>query len=381
MKNRAGSFDRVNFAALLLISLAAISGCNTASPNVTQAPTGIVPTPSSTNTTLPSYTPEASNTPGVSATATPAPSGQVSLIAVGDLMLGRSVGTQILEKGPAIVFAGVQPVLDSADLRIGNLECALTDSGTPEPKKTYTLKAPPAAAAALQLGKFDLVSLANNHAMDYGYQGLQEAQKLLGQVGIATVGAGIDYTQAHTPVILERNGLRLAFLAYMDVPEERDGFNARDWIATQDQPGIAWANLNEITADVAAARAKADVVIVLLHSGLEIGEYMSIISSDQREEAHAAVDAGAAVVIGSHPHQLESIELYHAGLIAYSLGNFVFDDYRGIANATIILQIVLDRNGFQSYKYVPVLIENGLPQVITPAQAPAIGTLIAPLAP
>jgi poly-gamma-glutamate synthesis protein (capsule biosynthesis protein) len=295
-------------------------------------------------------------------------------------MLGRTVGEQVLEKGPSVVFAGVQSVLDAADLRLANLECALTDSDTAE-HKSYTLKAPPAAAAALGVGKFDVVSLANNHAMDYGFQGLQETQRALSQAGVASLGAGANFEQAHTPVILHRNGLRLAFLAYMDVPVERDGFDARDWIATASRPGIAWANPGQITADVAAARLKADVVIVLLHSGIEIAQYMSIVTGDQRLEAHAAIDAGAALVVGSHPHQLESIEAYHGGLIAYSLGNFVFDDYRGIANASIILQVTLTRSGFQSYEYVPVLIDNGLPHVITADLAPAIGTLVAPVTP
>jgi len=314
----------------------------------------------------------------MAASPTSTPTGLVSLVAVGDIMLGRTVGEQVLAKGPQVVFAGVQSILDAADIRIGNLECALTDTGSPEPKKTFTLKAPPAAAEALRLGKFDLLSLANNHAMDYGYAGLRAAQKNLARVNIATVGAGADFTEAHAPVILQRNGLRLAFLGYMDVPEERDGFDARDWIAAAARPGVAWADPSEIAADVTAAKSKADLVIVLLHSGTEIGDYQSVLSGAQLEAAHAAIDAGAALVVGSHPHQLESIERYHGGLIAYSLGNFVFDDYRGVANATILLQVTLDRNGVQGYKYVPALIQNGLPQVVPPERVPVIGTLVAP---
>jgi poly-gamma-glutamate synthesis protein (capsule biosynthesis protein) len=316
-------------------------------------------------------------TPSLVSTDTLAGSGRVTLDAVGDIMLGRTVGDQVLTKGPQVVFAGVQSILDAADIRVGNLECALTDLGTPA-HKLYTLRAPPAAAKALSLGKFDVVSLANNHAMDYGYEGLSDAQKTLGQAGIATVGAGANFDQAHTPVFLQRNGLRLAFLAYVDVPVERDGFDTRTWVASASQPGIAWADPDQIKADVSAARLKADLVIVLLHSGIEINTYLPNISDNQRLEAHAAIDAGAALVIGSHPHFLQSIERYHGGLIAYSLGNFVFDDYQGVADATIILRVTLTRLGVQSYDTVPVLIENGLPHVITANLAPAIGTLIAP---
>lgn len=310
-------------------------------------------------------------------TSPPTPSLQVTLDAVGDIMLGRTVGERLLAQDPGIVFAGVQSALDSADVRVGNLECALTDRSTSEHKK-YPLQAPPEAAQALSLGKFDVVSLANNHAMDYGYQGLTDSQNYLNQYGVATVGAGANSTAAHTPVILERNGLRLAFLAYVDVPVEMDGFDAHDWIATESKPGIAWAYPDQIKVDVTAAKQQADVVIVLLHSGYEVP---SNVTMGQKQEAHAAIDAGAAVVIGSHPHILQSIERYHGGLIAYSLGNFVFDDYRGISNATIILRVVLTRQGVQSYDYIPVLIENGLPVITSIDNARGIETLVAPLTP
>ena len=196
-----------------------------------------IPDASATRTlSLPSIEPPTpTETSTLSPTGTPTPSLQVTLDAVGDIMLGRTVGEQVLAQGPEIVFAGVQSVLDAADVRVGNLECAITDRSTRN--TMYPLKAPPEAAKALSLGKFDVVSLANNHAMDYGYQGLADAQNYLSQYGIATVGAGANFNQAHTPVILERNGLRLAFLAYVDVPVEMDGFDAHDWIATDSSPG------------------------------------------------------------------------------------------------------------------------------------------------
>ncbi len=363
------------FLAIFWLSTA--SGC---SRPVERADSPILPTEQQPTATLSSPTPTGTATPVPSPipTNTATPSGKVTLIAVGDLMLGRSVGEQILEKGPQVVFEQVQSTLEKADLRVGNLECALTDIGTPA-QKTFTLKAPPEAAEALSAGGFDLVSLANNHAMDYGAAGLQRSHAILLSAGIASVGAGQNFALAHTPVILQKNGLKIAFLGYVDVPEERDGFDARTWIATETQPGLAWADPAQIAKDVAAAKNKADVVVVLLHSGNEITPtYLSVITSGQMEEARAAIDAGAALVIGSHPHELQTIERYHGGLIAYSLGNFVFDDYLGIANASIILQVSLDRNGFVDYSYVPVLIENGLPHVITPDLAPGIGTLVAP---
>jgi poly-gamma-glutamate synthesis protein (capsule biosynthesis protein) len=314
-------------------------------------------------------------------TSTVTPLLQVTLAAVGDIMLGRTIGDKVLEKGPGIIFAGVQAILDSADIRVGNLECAITARDIPEHNKIFPFKAPLEAATALSLGRFDVVSLANNHAMDYGSAGLQDTQSILGQYNIATVGAGLNESAAHAPVIITKNGLRLAFLAYVDVLPERSGFDPHTWIATETRPGIAWADPEQINADVTAARRNADLVIVMLHGGIEIGEFISSISNEQRLAAHTAIDAGSALVIGAHTHVLQQIEHYHGGLIAYSLGNFVFDQYDGIANATILLRVLLTRDGVQSYDYVPVLIEDGLPHVIKDDLVPAIGTLVAPVSP
>jgi poly-gamma-glutamate synthesis protein (capsule biosynthesis protein) len=214
--------------------------------------------------------------------------------------------------------------------------------------------------------------------MDYGSQGLFDTRDNLGQYGIASVGAGANATEAHAPVILERNGLRLAFLAYVDVPNELSGFDAHAWIATASQPGVAWANLDQIRTDVAAAKLHADVVVVLLHSGFELNPH---VVPHQRAEALAAIDAGAALVVGSHPHILQTIEQYHGGLIAHSLGNFVFDDNLGIVNAAIILRVVLTPAGVESYDSVPVLIKDGLPRLASEWEAPASGTMVTPFNP
>jgi poly-gamma-glutamate synthesis protein (capsule biosynthesis protein) len=296
-------------------------------------------------------------------------------------MLARSVGQQVQKNGPQVVFAGVQPVLEKADILVGNLECSITSAGRSQHNKTYTFAAPPETAQALALGGFDVLALANNHAMDYGAQGLADTIDYLNQNGMAGVGAGTNATEAHRPVILERNGLRMAFLAYVNVPIENSGFDTKSWVATSSQPGIAWADLDQITLDVITAKKEADVVIVLLHSGYEITTIIPNISKDQRLAAHTAIDAGATLVIGSHTHFLESIERYRDGLIAYSLGNFVFDDYQGIANASIILGVVLTPTGYKSYEWVPVLIKNGLPELTDLNSTLAIGTMVAPINP
>ncbi len=359
----------ISGTAIPIVSSTVLPASATSLPIIPLSPAG-----SPTASSMIVNSPAPSETATLSPTSTPTPSFQIILDAVGDIMLARTVGDQVLAQGPQVVFAGVQSVLDSADIRIGNLECAITESNTPE-RKGFPLKAPLQSARALSLAKFDLLSLANNHAMDYGYAGLAETQAVLGQSGIASVGAGINASAAHTPVMIERNGLRLAFLAYADVVPENSGFDTRTWIATQSRAGIAWAEPDRIKADVSAARLNADLVIVMLHSGYEIN---TTVSSQQQEEAYTAIDAGAALVVGSHPHLLQEIEEYHGGLIAYSLGNFVFDQYKGIANATIILRVTLDRSGFVSFDYTPVLVENGLPVVTSIDHVRGIETLVAP---
>jgi poly-gamma-glutamate capsule biosynthesis protein CapA/YwtB (metallophosphatase superfamily) len=335
-----------------------------------------LPTPSETNTPFrpavmthtltvtPSPQPTITNTS--TSTAIPAPtqtpSREVVLAAVGDLMFARTIGTQLDEQGAGVPFANVTGVFFQADLVIGNLECAIGLRGTPE-AKSYRFEAPPVAAEALAQGGFDLVSLANNHILDYGLEGLEDTYRYLGEQGILTVGAGWNSEQARAPVVLERNGLRIAILAYVDVPvESRSKFDVRQWEAQDQKAGIAWLNIEEMKADIAAARTEADVVIVMFHNGWE---NRSAPNQFQPVQAYAAIDAGAALVIGSHPHVLQGVERYHGGIIFYSLGNFVFDDFYYPANYSVILLVKLNLEGVVSYDLVPVVLENGIPHLAT----------------
>ncbi len=362
---------------LVLVSLSLLAACSSmaaSSPSLG----GIHPTqtetasPTSTATVPPTPTQTPSPAPTETSTATPAPS-PVTLMAVGDIMLGRTVGEQILEEGPQIVFADVQTLLSTADILAGNIECAITDRGEPE-AKSYTFAAPPISAQALGLAGFDIAILGNNHALDYGQAGIAQTQQLLSEQGVATVGFGIA-GQAAGPLVIEKNGLRIAFLSYVDVPREYLGFDTRDWIATDTTPGIAWADVDNIQAGVSAARQQADVVIVFIHFGYE-GNELPV--RFQRDAAVAAIDAGAAAVIGSHPHLLQHVEEYHGALIAYSLGNFVFDDFDMPENRSAILRLILDQNGLVSYDWFPVVIVDGLPQPATAEQTAEILRMLAP---
>ncbi len=284
----------------------------------------------------------------------------VVLAAVGDVMLARTVGERILIDGSSVPVAGVSGTLAAADLVTANLECALSNRGTPA-AKGFIFRAPPAAADALVAGGVSVVSLANNHTLDYGPEALADTEAYLDAHHVAHVGAGANAAAARRPVVLERNGLRVAFLSYADVPVEWSGFDTRSWEAGPETPGIAWLNPDQVQADVANARRVADLVVVFMHFGLE-NDYTP--TDMQRAEARAAIDAGAALVVGHHPHVIQPVEWYGGGLIAYSMGNFVFDGSDNPTDDSAILLVDLTETGVTSYRLVPVRLDSaGFPSL------------------
>jgi poly-gamma-glutamate synthesis protein (capsule biosynthesis protein) len=268
-------------------------------------------------------------------------------------MLARTVGDRILGDGPDLAFAGVARTLATADLVSANLECTLSDRGTPA-AKGFTFRGPPAAADALVAAGVSVVSLANNHTLDYGPEALADTEGYLDLHHIAHAGAGANVAAARSPAVLERNGLRVAFLSYADVPLEWLGFDTRSWEAGPESAGIAWLDPAEVQADVSNARRMADVVVVFMHFGFE---NESMPSEVQRAEARAAIDAGAALVVGHHPHVVQPVEWYGGGLIAYSMGNFVFDGSDNPTTDSAILFVDLTEAGVASYRLVPVTLD------------------------
>lgn len=299
-------------------------------------------------------------------TAALAPMPTIRLAAVGDINMDRAPAYILTELGDLpYPFALVQPVFDAADYTIGNLETALGDVGEPAAKR-YPFRSPPVAAEALAVGGVDLVSLANNHAQDYGPEALLQGIDLLHAAGVATVGGGANDAAAHAPHVADIGGLRVAFLGYVHVPIEAvTNFDTQSWAATADAPGLAWGDPARIRADVAAIRPEVDLVVVILHSGYE---YIEEPSEEQVAAARAAVDAGADLVVGHHAHILQGIHRYNDGVIAYGLGNFVFD-IDGPPETTI-LNVWLDRDGVRQLELIPAIIqEHGRPRLAEPWEA------------
>ncbi|HSR36036.1 MAG TPA: CapA family protein, partial [Desulfurivibrionaceae bacterium] len=214
--------------------------------------------------------------------------------------------------------------------------------------KRFRFRATPANAAILQRAGFDVLTLANNHLLDYGPIGLQDTRAALNAAGIASTGAGGTLAQAREPAIIERAGRRIAVLAYsLTLPAE--------FFATTARAGTAPAYEPLVVADIRRARQQADVVIVAFHWGGELERHPRPI---QRHLARSAIDAGASVVLGHHPHVLQGVEFHGAGVICYSLGNFTFGSPGRRGGTSMIAQITLPDQGAPSLAIVPLTVDN-----------------------
>ncbi len=272
----------------------------------------------------------------------------VSVVAVGDMMLGGTASPVLRDKGYDYPFAATQNLLAAADITVGNLETALTHGGTPFEKK-YNFRNPPEKVApALKRAGFDLVSLANNHTMDYGAEGLADTLQALREQELLAVGAGMDLHQARQPVIIARKGQKLGFLAYsLTFPEA--------FWAEVDKPGAAFGHAAHIRADVAALAEQVDHVLVQFHWGRE---GTTQLRDYQVALGRAAIDAGATVVLGHHPHILQAIERYKAGVIYYSLGNFAFGSYSNKVQAGGVAELELCPGRLKRYGLTLVDVNN-----------------------
>lgn len=277
----------------------------------------------------------------------PPRAGRVTIAAVGDVMLGGSMAATVRELGADHPFAPTRGILSAADIAVGNLEAPFGTRGRPF-KKRFTFLVPPAHAAALARAGFDVVALANNHMMDYGPEPLAATLALLDSLGIARSGAGPDAARARAPAVVERNGVRVAFLSYSRV-------HPTQFWAGRRKPGTAAADDAIVAADIRKAKQRADLVVVSVHWGAEL---MDRPKDYQVRLAHAAVDAGADLVLGHHPHVLQGLELYKGRLIAYSLGNFAFGSGSRRCTESIILLTEFGTGGLERVTAVPLCVDN-----------------------
>lgn len=241
---------------------------------------------------------------------------EVKLTFVGDIILTGHVETRITEKGYDFPYAYVRDLFTHDDYTIANLETPVTKRGLPAANKEFVYKSPPEAIPAMKEAGVDLVNLANNHSMDQGVDGLLDTFDVLDQNKIAYMGAGADANRAYAPVIVERNGIKMAFFGFSRV------IPAISWYAGKNQPGVAAAyDPARAVEAIRAAKKQVDLVIVIPHWGKE-REDLPV--DHQTILARAFIDAGADLIVGGHPHVLQGFESYQDKWIAYSTGNFIF---------------------------------------------------------
>lgn len=266
------------------------------------------------------------------------PPDDITLLFVGDIMLDRGVEAKIKQRGdwrwPLLKIADA---LKTTDLAFGNLESQISDKG----KKIgtiYSFRADPQTIEGLVYAGFDVLSVANNHTFDYGREAFEDSLSRLKSAGIDYVGGGFSSTEVHAPLVKQIDETRVAFLAYSN-------FVAPFWIVQQQQSGIAladWSTLETVKGDVAQAKSQADIVVVSLHAG---EEYTKEPTDFQKKFAQIAIDAGADLVVGHHPHVAQPVEQYNNGWIAYSLGNFIFDqDFSKETMEGLMLKVIIENN-------------------------------------
>ncbi len=278
-----------------------------------------------------------------------------SVIAVGDVLLGRGVAAQPDPLGD------VEAWLGSADVTLGNLEGVITGNGERGTMngERIVLVMPVTAVFQLQHAGFDLLGLANNHSLDGGVEGLAETAVRLRQAGLIPLGR--PQNDAITPEIRIANNVRLAFLAFNAIPDP-------------DTPAHPFTLSPAHLQAIAAAKAQADAVIVSVHWGLE---YETRPSPAQEQLAQAMTAAGADLVVGHHPHVAQPVARVGEGVVAYSLGNFVFDQEMPETRQGLALRAFFDAAGLRAVQVLP--IQAGLrPRLLTPDEAAPLLARIAP---
>jgi poly-gamma-glutamate capsule biosynthesis protein CapA/YwtB (metallophosphatase superfamily) len=331
----------------------------------------------------------------------------LSLYAVGDVCVNRD--------DPEAIFALSSSVINEADIAFCQLETMYSERGAPSLLATAPLRAHPRNISAFKLAGFDVVSLSGNHVLDWGNDALLDTIQLFESHNMRVVGAGKNIAEARKPVIIEKKGIRVVFLAYNSILPHRY------WAETNkpgcvpirvltvyepyehEQPGgpakistfPVKEDLEEMKTDITNAKQLADVVIVSLHGGLHFTP--AVLPMYQKEIGYAAIDAGADLIIGTHAHILKGIEIYKGKVITYSLCNFAFDlhltaqdfqspkrrelakiypnrmwlpDYPTYpfpidSRKTILLKCLMSKEGIQKVSFLPVFINNkGQPECL-----------------
>ena len=282
---------------------------------------------------------------------------KIRFLAVGDIMLGRNVGKRLQSStfGYKYAFGSIIELLKKGDIVFANLESPLTSSphGLSKEKK-IVLKGSPEAIDALNSAGFNLLSLSNNHMLDYYDTGLYDTMKILDENGILYSGAGKSIEDARKPAVIERNGLRIGLLSYTDMAQYiYSGSPSISFAAGDNKAGVAPREYEAIKEDIARTRSSVDLLAVSLHWGVE--ESFAVTPA-QIDFAHKLLDDGADIILGHHPHQFQGMEIYKGKPIFYSMGNFLFDQNDPENMESFIIDMEYTGKILSSLSAIPVRI-------------------------
>ncbi|MFD0586654.1 CapA family protein [Paenibacillus sp. GCM10027627] len=279
---------------------------------------------------------------------------RVGLSFVGDMLPGEYIATIMSQKGYDFPYLKSLLYLSEPDLMAGNLELPITTGGTPVEGTPYVYKGSPETVTAMRDAGFDVLSLANNHALDQGLEGMRDTMKHLTSNGIGYMGVGENDTEAFAPLVKEVKGFKVAYIGVSEViPFAR-------FKADRDTPGIAETyDTTRTVAAIAKAQQTADLVVVMVHWGEDGKDKPEEL---QRQYAREYIDAGADLIIGSHPHVLQGFEKYKGKWIAYSLGNFVYASKpKGAHAETGVLDASCTKSGDCELKFNPMAVTESQP--------------------
>ncbi|MBU5439246.1 CapA family protein [Tissierella sp. MSJ-40] len=283
----------------------------------------------------------------------------LTITLVGDLLMDGSVRRQIEKNGLGYPWEMVKEYFQESELTIGNLETSITTRGTKWPDKQFNFRSHPNNLKAMKEAGIDVVTLANNHTLDFGYEGLLDTLRHLDKYEIQHAGGGKNKKEAIEGTIIERNGLKIGVLSFSRVvPDVR-------WYATSKRAGIVGAydpHIEEVLNRVKEMKEEADIVILSVHWGIERS---TVPRKQEIQLARKAIDAGADIIMGHHPHVLQGIEIYKGKPIIYSLGNFVFGSRDQLTSTTMIAQININEKNIDNIEIIPCSIVNGRPIPLT----------------
>ncbi|MBD0403032.1 CapA family protein [Flammeovirga sp. EKP202] len=279
---------------------------------------------------------------------------QVSFCAVGDVLLDRDVKKVIKANGIQFPFNNVEALINGKDLAFFNMECPLANASDGYPiNKRYSFRAEPEYIQGLKFAGFNIASVANNHTIDLGKEGFLKTIENLNAGSIYTIGGGKNQEEAFRPLLLEKNGETFAFFGMLEFLLEGTIFN-------ENKPYPAYGQIDRLCNEIKKINSDIDHIIISFHWGQESAV---IPTSKQIEYAHKVIDAGADLVLGHHPHVLQSIETYKGKLILYSLGNFVFDNSAKLQKESVIFNCQFQNGQILNPELIPIYIDNCQPKI------------------